>query len=82
MTAALLSRVCGVVADVLHVSEGQITLESSPENVASWDSQRHLSLVLALEQMFGIQFEPDEIDRMIRVDRIVQVLESRLNQQA
>jgi len=79
MTAPLFTKVRAIVADVLRVPESRITPGSSPENVETWDSPRHLSLVLAFEQEFGMELDPEEIDQMDRVERIVEVLEHKLN---
>ncbi len=49
----------------------------SVETVASWDSVRHLSLVMALEEKYGITFEADEIPELISVRRIEQALAGR-----
>jgi acyl carrier protein len=35
----------------------------------------HLNLVLALEQEFRVQFSPDDIEKMLSVQQILQVLE-------
>ncbi len=48
-----------VVATVLSVDPTSIGPDSSMDTVPSWDSLRHLTLVLALEEEFGVQI-PDE----------------------
>jgi acyl carrier protein len=48
-----------VMATVLEVPVADIHEGSSMDDIASWDSIRHLSLVLALEEEFGVQI-PDE----------------------
>ena len=79
MISPLLEKVRGIVADVLQVSPNQITPQSSTENMEAWDSVHHLNLILAFEQEFGVQFEPEEIDQMNNVGRILAVLEQKLN---
>ncbi len=63
----LLDRVRSIAADVLEVPLAQLTPDSSAETIESWDSVHHLNLVLALEQEFKIQFEPEEIDQLNNV---------------
>lgn len=82
MNLQLFERVRGIAADVLQVPAAQITQESSTENMDSWDSVHHLNLVLALEQEFDLQFEPEEMDQMHRISHIVTVLENKLNHRA
>ena len=79
MTSPLFERVRGIAANVLELPGSQITAQSSPETIASWDSVQHLNLVLALEQEFGCQFEPEEIDQMNSINRIHSVVQNKLN---
>ena len=78
MTSPTFERVRGIVADVLRVPADQISRQSSPETLATWDSVQHLNLILALEQEFTLQFEPEEMDEMSSVDHILGVLERKL----
>lgn len=78
MTTPLLDRVCAIAADVLSLSPRDVGPESSPETIEAWDSVHHLNLVLALEQEFNTQFEPEEIDQMKNVAQIVAILESKM----
>lgn len=72
-----LPRVQQVVADLFNLSAEQITVQSSPDTIESWDSLQHLNLVLALEQEFGVQFAPEEIETMNSVERILAVLSQK-----
>ncbi len=53
-------RVRQVMADVFSISTGAIDDETSPDTVEQWDSLRHLNLILALEQEFGISFTEEQ----------------------
>lgn len=66
-----------IAADVLQVSPRRITRESSVETIETWDSLHHLSLILALENSFGFQFEPEEMERMTSLEQILSVLEEK-----
>jgi acyl carrier protein len=79
MSSPLLERVRTIAADVLQIPANQITPHSSTENSEAWDSVNHLNLILAYEQEFGIQFEPEEIDKMVSIEQIVNMLENKLN---
>ena len=74
MADQLLDRIRGIAADVLEVPVAKISASSSPENIDSWDSVHHLNLVLALEQEFKLQFEPEEIDQMKDVQHVLDIL--------
>jgi acyl carrier protein len=77
MSTEILERVRGIAADVLQVNPGSLTAESSPQSVESWDSVQHLNLVLALEEQFGVQFEPDEMDGMKSIGAIAGLLSGK-----
>lgn len=48
-----------VVADVLDVDPAMIGPDFSMDTVEQWDSLRHMTLVLAIEEVFDISV-PDE----------------------
>ena len=60
MDEQVLSRVREIASDVL---EADVTPDSSPETIESWDSVHHLNLVLALEEEYGFEFLPEEMDQ-------------------
>jgi len=73
----MFERVRGIAADVLQVDQASVTAESSPQSIDSWDSVQHLNLVLALEEQFGVQFEPDEMDGMKSIGAIAHLLSGK-----
>lgn len=80
MSRSTLERVRGIAGDILEIPAGEFNPDCSTENVANWDSVHHLDLVLALEQEFGLQFEPEEIDQMSSMGQILSILERKLSQ--
>mgnify|MGYP001451074097 CR=1 FL=1 len=54
------STVAGIPITEL-LSKDQIDETITMENVDTWDSLRHMEIMLAIEGKFGIQFEPDEL---------------------
>jgi acyl carrier protein len=48
-----------VMATVLKVPPESIGADASQDTLPGWDSLRHMNLVLALEQAFGVEI-PDE----------------------
>jgi acyl carrier protein len=79
MTPSVLERVRAAAADVLKIPANKITPESSTETIEGWDSVQHLNLVLALEQEFSVQFDPEEIDEMNNIGRIAGIVETKLS---
>ena len=71
------SRIKAVMAAVFEVPVDEITDESSPDNIESWDSLKHMNLVLALEEEFNIRFEDDEIVEMMNYTLIRLILSKK-----
>ena len=71
MTANTFAEVRAVASDIFGVPPDQITAESSPETIENWDSMQHLNLVLAIEEKFGVQLEPEDIEQMKSIGAVV-----------
>lgn len=70
-------RVRGVLARVLGMPMEGITDEASSETIATWDSLRHISLILELEEAFSVRFSGEEIVEMLSLKEIVGRLRHR-----
>jgi acyl carrier protein len=79
MSGNLLAEVCGIAADVFAMDAKTLGKSSSPEQVEAWDSVQHLNLVLALEGRYGIQFEPEEMERMKNLGAIAALVGTKLS---
>ena len=77
MSNSSLDQIRSLAADVLGVDVSQLSASSSPETVDAWDSVQHLSLVLAFEQEFDIQFEPEEIEAMKTLGGIAAIVDRK-----
>jgi len=64
-------NVKNVMAAVFEVSPDQISGQTSPHDLESWDSLKHMNLVAALEEEFDIKFEDEEIQSLVNFDIIV-----------
>ena len=64
------AKVLNVVSEVLGVPVDDLTDDSSPESIESWDSLKHMNLVLALEEEFGIRFSDEQIVAMLSIRAI------------
>ena len=49
------------MASVFGIEEGVINDDASMDNIEMWDSIRHINLIIALEQEFGISFPDEEV---------------------
>ncbi len=65
------------MAVVFEVPTEQINDESSPDTIESWDSLKHMNLVVALEEEFETEFSNDEIVEMMNYLLIIEVLKNK-----
>jgi acyl carrier protein len=56
--------------DVFGLPPEQFRPDLTSEDIESWDSVMHLTLLLTLEQKFGVSFEPEQGARLTSVPAI------------
>ena len=72
-------KIYRIISQVLKVPVDQINDSASPDSIEDWDSLRHMNLILALEEEFGIQFEEEQITEILGVGLIVKAIEEAVN---
>jgi acyl carrier protein len=75
-------QVCAIASDVFGMPTAKVSASSSPETVENWDSMQHLNLVLAIEDKFGIQLDPEEIEQMKTIGAVAGVVDKKLQSTA
>ena len=60
-TDPLEQKLSRVMCQVFRLPGESIAPEASRKNLEQWDSLKHLNLMLALEDAFGIEFSDNEI---------------------
>jgi len=78
LTANVLEQVRTIASDIFSVPPARIQTDSTPETIESWDSIQHLNLALTLEERFGLQLSPEEIERMRSIGEIAKLIETKL----
>lgn len=63
-----------ILSKVLEINENEITDDTSPDNVETWDSFNGLMLVSELENEFKVKFTMNEVVSVRRVKDIKEVL--------
>ena len=72
------TRVRDIVALTLDVPVEAVTDELSADTNDEWDSVRHLTLILAIEDAFGIQFDEIEIPVLTSLSALLRAVEERV----
>jgi len=52
--------------------------QASPASVGNWDSLATINLVSVLEEEFGMQFPPEDLQYLVSYEMILNYLESKL----
>lgn len=71
-------RVKKILAQLFSISEESINEDTSSDNVPKWSSLAHMSLVVALEEEFGVSFTDEQIIEMLNYPLIVLTVKEAL----
>jgi acyl carrier protein len=77
MSDELESRVCDLVAQVFNMPRSEVSLATSQDTTASWDSINIINLMIALEEEFGVHFSEDEATQLLSVQLTLMLLREK-----
>jgi acyl carrier protein len=66
-----------LLAEVLDVPASTLTEDSSPNDIPTWDSVASMTLMLMLEETFGITFVAEEIAMLTSVRATRKILRDK-----
>ena len=73
----VLNELQGVFDGVFTDESVPLTMDTTSDDIAGWDSVAHVALIVGTERQFGIMFEPDEIMEMDNVAALVRAIQSK-----
>lgn len=73
MNQSVRPQIVDIFAEVFQ-HEGPLTPATSPEDVARWDSLRHVALISMIDETFGITLSMDEMMEIRSVGDIERLL--------
>lgn len=68
------TRLLEVVAAALKVDVAELNLRTSMENTEEWDSLRHLSLVLTIEDEFAVRIPDEDVQHLTSIQLLYEWL--------
>lgn len=71
------SKLQGIFAEVLGLPADRITDATSVDTEAEWDSLRHMNLIFAIEDGFGVRFDDEEIASLTSVGSIDRAIKAK-----
>ncbi len=60
-----------VIATLAAILKCDVTADTSQSNTPQWDSLKHITIIFAIEDAFGVQFDEDELPRLTSVTALV-----------
>lgn len=81
-TQSVETRVKSVFASLFPIEVSSITATTGPEQIETWDSLNHMSLVSGLESEFQISFDVEEIMQMENVGATISIVRGKLGELA
>ena len=70
-------KIYQLMSNVFEIPIEEISEESSIGSIPSWDSIRHLNLILAIEEEFGISIPDEEVGNLVNY----KLIELTINEQ-
>ena len=77
MSEDLYPRLTTVFANVFDDDDIVITPELTANDVDEWDSLKHIRLIIAIEQEFGLKFATSEVNDFKNVGELVDVIAAK-----
>jgi len=71
-------KVLEIVASVCETNVSNITEDSSIGDFPQWDSMGHLTIISKVEEVFDINFEPEEMMDLEDVHDIIAAVKDKL----
>ncbi len=75
----LKEQILNVMSIVFEVRIDSINDESSADTIETWDSLRHMNLILALEEEFNVVIPDEEVGNLMNFKLIELVITDLLN---
>jgi acyl carrier protein len=74
----ILNELSTVFRDVFDDETITLRPETTAEDIDGWDSQAHVTLVVATEMHFGIKFRTAELESLRNVGDFARLIQSRV----
>jgi acyl carrier protein len=73
----ILSDLQPIFDDIFGEESVPLTAGTTSDDIATWDSVAHVSIIVGVEKQFDIMFEPDEIMEMENVGSLVEAIQAK-----
>ena len=66
-----------IFSDVMDIPISELKLESSPDNIISWDSLSHVKIIMQIEHQFKINLLPEEATEIFSIKDAISIISSK-----
>jgi acyl carrier protein len=68
-----------LMAEVFEMKVTDLPASFNQSDVENWDSLHHLNLIVELESVFNVSFEPEEINEMTSFEKVLKSTSKKLD---
>jgi len=77
----VLEKVQEAFKSAFGIDPQAVTIDTTPNDIAAWDSMGHVELAFSLEAVFGLTLDVQDLMDMEDVRRVVSVVERKLGRE-
>ena len=77
MSDDIYQRLATIFEDVFDEDDIVVTDATTANDIAEWDSLRHIRLIIAVEKEFGIKFLTSEVNEFKNVGELVEKIQAK-----
>ena len=77
---AVLDELTKVFEEVFDQKNLTVTNETTSNDIDGWDSMSHVTMLMAVEDHFGIEFKPYEIANLVNVGALVALVDKKMKE--
>lgn len=74
------NRVTAVFRDIFDLPDLEISTSDTAHSIKGWDSLTHVRLIVALEEEFELEFEPEKIMELRSVGELIEAVTEEMSQ--
>lgn len=67
-------QLSNLMSSILKIDVEKINIQTSMDDISSWDSLKQMNLIIALEREFNIELSDEEINELTSVEIILETL--------
>ncbi len=75
---AVVDELTQVFEEVFDQSGLTLSPETTANDIEGWDSMSHVTMLMAVEEHFDIEFKPYEIANLVNVGALIALIENKL----